>query len=200
MRQVGHFGNASPSIKVPAVEKNKISKLGPHQKVQGIGGESTGKSLLLPMYRRNVACIFESNGKVLLGRRTDCKAWQFPQGGVDEAHDHTEEQALYREMHEELGTRDFEVVTKHPQRLKYDFPPTVKPRGNFVGQEQRWFLARFTAFGDERVPEAGDLEFEAFEWVSPAEALERVVHFKREIYLRVLEDFGLMEAQHESVI
>ena len=147
------------------------------------------------MYRRNVACIFESNGKVLIGKGSDCKAWQFPQGGVDDAHDQTEEQALFREMHEELGTRDFLVVKKHPQLLKYDFPPSVKPRDNFVGQEQRWFLAQFNAFGSERVPEAGDLEFEAFEWVLPAEALERVVNFKREIYLRVLKDFGLLEKE-----
>lgn len=194
MRKIGHFGNASPSVEIPAVEKNKISKLGPHREVQGIGGESTGKSLFFPMYRKNVACIFESNRKVLLGKRTDCDAWQFPQGGID-AQDLNEEEALYREMHEELGTRDFEVVSKHSELLKYDFPPSVKPRGNFVGQEQRWFLARFNAFEDGEVPEAGDLEFEAFKWVTPAEALERVVHFKRAIYLRVLCDFGLLECR-----
>src|SRR4030067_3098825 len=53
-------------------------------------------------YRANVGIILcNQSGLVLWARRVGQDAWQFPQGGI--RRDETPEQALYRELWEEIG-------------------------------------------------------------------------------------------------
>ena len=53
-------------------------------------------------FRANVGIILANdNGQVLWARRVGQDAWQFPQGGI--AANETPEEALYRELHEEVG-------------------------------------------------------------------------------------------------
>ena len=53
-------------------------------------------------FRPNVGIILaNSHGQVLWAKRLGWDAWQFPQGGID-AHE-TPEQALFRELKEEIG-------------------------------------------------------------------------------------------------
>ena len=53
-------------------------------------------------YRANVGIVLmRDNGEVFLGQRTGGRGWQFPQGGVRQGE--PVEQALYRELQEEIG-------------------------------------------------------------------------------------------------
>src|SRR5678816_1948036 len=53
-------------------------------------------------YRANVGILLmRDSGEVFLGQRTGGRGWQFPQGGVRQGE--PVEQALYRELHEEIG-------------------------------------------------------------------------------------------------
>ena len=53
-------------------------------------------------FRPNIGIILSNDhGQVLWARRVGQNAWQFPQGGI-KAHE-SPEQALYRELCEELG-------------------------------------------------------------------------------------------------
>ncbi|TLZ19044.1 MAG: NUDIX domain-containing protein, partial [Gammaproteobacteria bacterium] len=52
-------------------------------------------------FRTNVAVVLMRADEVFLGRRTGGRGWQFPQGGVRVGE--TPEQALYRELDEEIG-------------------------------------------------------------------------------------------------
>ncbi|MCV6606853.1 MAG: RNA pyrophosphohydrolase, partial [Campylobacterales bacterium] len=73
--------------------------------------EETGKK-----YRPNVAAVVLSSTypekcEVFLGERSDIEgAWQFPQGGVDQGESYKE--ALFRELKEEIGTDDIELVAE----------------------------------------------------------------------------------------
>ncbi len=50
-----------------------------------------------------IAVIIDESGKVLLFERSDrLDSWQFPQGGIKSGE--TPEQALFRELEEEVGT------------------------------------------------------------------------------------------------
>ena len=53
-------------------------------------------------YRPNVGIVLSNHlGQVLWARRIGQNAWQFPQGGIKV--DESPEQALFRELGEELG-------------------------------------------------------------------------------------------------
>ncbi len=62
-------------------------------------------------FRPNVGIIIVNDqGQLLWARRVGQNAWQFPQGGIKS--DETPQQALFRELHEEIGltAEDVEVL------------------------------------------------------------------------------------------
>ena len=55
-------------------------------------------------FRPNVGIILlNSRNQVFWGKRLRTHSWQFPQGGI--MHGESPEQAMYRELHEEVGLR-----------------------------------------------------------------------------------------------
>jgi putative (di)nucleoside polyphosphate hydrolase len=147
-----------------------------------------GRYLVDPRYRPCVLAVFTNErGEVLVAERAEPRgAWQFPQGGIDAGE--TPEDAVRREMHEELGSRDLLVVGRAPEAVTYDFPPDARGPlvGKFRGQAQVWFHLRFAPGGGPDLARASDREFVAVEWVSVGEALRRCVAFKRQAYVRGL--------------
>jgi len=147
-------------------------------------------------YRRNVGVMLANrDGKVFVGQRSDrdTDAWQMPQGGLDKGE--TAQQAALRELEEETGVPAalVEVVAESQSWLSYDLPDAVIPTiwgGRYRGQEQKWFLLRYLGT-DEQVNIATDhAEFSAWKWVAPKDLVAGIVPFKREVYTRVLEEFG----------
>jgi len=140
-------------------------------------------------YQRNVAGILQnSRGEILVCERVDTpNAWQFPQGGIDSGE--TPEEALRRELEEEISvTSDYEIV-KHEGPYRYVYAEGFSKKG-YQGKEQDYFLLNYT--GD---PKAIDLEtkhpeFRRARWIQPAEfRLEWLPRMKREVYQAVFDDF-----------
>ena len=53
-------------------------------------------------FRANVGIIVcDMRGSLLIGGRVGQNAWQFPQGGIQAGE--SAEQAMFRELHEEIG-------------------------------------------------------------------------------------------------
>jgi putative (di)nucleoside polyphosphate hydrolase len=148
------------------------------------------------LYRLGVGVmLLNREGKVFVGARIDNPedAWQMPQGGIDA--DEEPWTAALRELEEEtgVGPRLVEKIAHSPERLRYDLPEEWRPRlwgGKWKGQEQHWFLARFLG-SDEQVNIATDHpEFRDWKWVEPELLPELIVPFKRDLYRRLLDDFG----------
>ncbi len=146
-------------------------------------------------FRPNVGIIVvNDDGRVLWARRVSRNGWQFPQGGIDGSE--TPEQALYRELHEEVGLTDNKVRILGCTRgwLRYRLPRRMRrSRGEpqFVGQKQKWFLLHLTGSDDDVVVDSSAKpEFDHWQWVSYWYPLSQVIPFKREVYRRALKELA----------
>jgi putative (di)nucleoside polyphosphate hydrolase len=151
-------------------------------------------------YRPNVgAVLFNRDGKVFVARRADlpnaegaAAGWQLPQGGIDAAEDPGA--AVLRELAEEIGTSNAEIIGEHPDWLTYDLPPEllgVALGGRYRGQRQRWFALRFLGQdSDIRLDLDPHPEFDAWRWAELAELPALAVHFKRPIYVKLASSFA----------
>ncbi|MEA5445237.1 RNA pyrophosphohydrolase [Gammaproteobacteria bacterium AB-CW1] len=146
-------------------------------------------------FRPNVGIILCNDvGRVFWARRINHTGWQFPQGGIQQGEDPRE--ALFRELEEEVGLaeQDVEILGRTRGWLRYRLPKRFVRRQQkpvCIGQKQIWFLLRLVA-EESRV----DLqlsqhpEFDAWRWVQWWEPLKGVVHFKRAVYERALEELA----------
>jgi putative (di)nucleoside polyphosphate hydrolase len=146
-------------------------------------------------------------GLVFIGRRradagpehvADGRAWQMPQGGIDEGED--PEAAALRELYEETNVAAGSVVRlgETPGWLSYDLPPAVLKqawKGRYRGQTQKWFAFGFLGSDDEidvATPGNGAFksEFDAWRWEPIAGLPDLIVPFKRPVYEGVVDAFS----------
>ncbi len=152
------------------------------------------KAAELP-YRLGVgAMLINPAGKVFIGRRAGPRyrnAWQMPQGAIDDGE--TPEEAVLRELEEETGTRDAEIVAAAPGWLSYDLPPDmigVAWGGRYRGQKQRWFALRFAGRDtDFKLDLHHKPEFAEWRWAPMKDLPDLIVPFKRPLYIDVVAAF-----------
>ncbi len=142
-------------------------------------------------FRPNVGIILSNHkGQLLWARRIGQNAWQFPQGGI-KRHE-SPEQALYRELSEELGLRPEHVeILAHTRRwLRYRLPKRLiryHRRPLCIGQKQRWYLLRLIGSEEDvHLDQSDKPEFDDWRWVPYWYPLEEVVSFKRNVYRQAL--------------
>jgi len=143
-------------------------------------------------FRANVgAVITRSDGAVLALRRADvvAESWQLPQGGIGRGEQ--AEDALRREIEEEVGLtpNDYIIVGHSAEWLAYELPAEFRSPKTGRGQAQMWFHCRLTA-PESRIVLDG-IEFDAMSWLPPRQLADNAVSFRRRIYRRLIDEFGL---------
>lgn len=144
-------------------------------------------------YRPNVAAVivhpeYPDVKKIFIAERSDISGiWQFPQGGIDKGE--TPEEALIREIEEEIGTRKVQIVGEYPEWLTYDFPEHVAARMRpYCGQTQRYFLVHLKHKAKINL-QTKHPEFVDYRFVEIDALFDCVAHFKKPIYEKVIGYF-----------
>lgn len=144
-------------------------------------------------YRPNVAAIIVSSDypeikKIFIAERSDLEGvWQFPQGGIDEGE--SSEEALFRELGEEIGTKKVEIIAEYPEWIAYDFPSHVAEKmAPYAGQKQRYYLVRLKK-GAKIDLDTKHPEFKAYRFVDVDDLMGHVAHFKKPVYEQVISHF-----------
>ena len=145
------------------------------------------------LYRPNVAMIIVSNNypnkkEIFIAQRNDLKdIWQFPQGGIDQGEEVQE--ALFRELEEEVGTAQASIVAEYPEWISYDFPEKIsKKMKPYKGQTQRYYLLKFEEDAVINLATKHP-EFDDYKFVSVDEVLSLTAHFKKPVYEKVINYF-----------
>ena len=143
-------------------------------------------------YRLGVGIVlFNTDKKVFVGKRKDTPdAWQFPQGGIDKGEEPLD--AAWREMGEEIGTNNAQLIAQSSEWLGYDLPEDLANKswgGKFRGQKQLWFAFRCTGTDADINLEVHTPEFSEWKWVDLAEVPNYIVPFKRPLYVQVVAEF-----------
>lgn len=142
-------------------------------------------------FRPNVGIILANeHGQVLWAKRIGHNAWQFPQGGIQTGE--SPEQALYRELHEEVGLlpEHVQILAQTKGWLRYRLPHRyIRPDSDpvCIGQKQKWFLLKLVASSQHiRLNLCEPAEFDQWRWVNYWFPLGQVVNFKRDVYRRAM--------------
>ncbi len=146
-------------------------------------------------FRPNVGIILlNQKNQVFWGKRIRTHSWQFPQGGIDRGE--TPEQAMFRELHEEVGLHPehVRIVARTRDWLRYEVPDRFirrDARGFYKGQKQIWFMLQLTGFDTNVNLRATDHpEFDAWRWNQFWVPLDAVVEFKRGVYEMALTELS----------
>ena len=144
-------------------------------------------------FRPNVAAIVMSakyphKCEIFIASRTDVEnAWQFPQGGIDEGE--SSKDALFRELEEEIGTRDVEIIAEYPNWVSYEFPPAIAEKMYpYDGQRQKYYLVKLKKGAKININTELP-EFSEYKFVPTENIYDYITFFKRTVYKQVLQYF-----------
>ena len=151
-------------------------------------------------YRPNVGIVLlNGRNEVFWGKRVGQHSWQFPQGGIQNGE--SPEQAMYRELHEEVGLLPeyVQIIGRTRDWLRYDVPKEFlrhqstnkNHRASYRGQKQIWFLLRLVGLdSDIHLRATEHPEFDAWRWTPFWIQLDAVIDFKREVYQLALSELA----------
>ncbi|TDM06768.1 MAG: RNA pyrophosphohydrolase [Ideonella sp. MAG2] len=145
--------------------------------------------------RPNVGIILlNSRNQVFWGKRLRTHSWQFPQGGIK--YGESPEQAMFRELHEEVGLHPehVQILARTRDWLRYNVPDHFirkDARGHYKGQKQIWFLLRLLGRdSDMNLRATNHPEFDAWRWNDYWVPLDVVIEFKRGVYEMALTELA----------
>ncbi|MFA5188328.1 MAG: WecB/TagA/CpsF family glycosyltransferase [Patescibacteria group bacterium] len=143
------------------------------------------------IYRKNVAAfIINNNKQILITQHSKYGGWVLPQGGAKNAKTKDKlEEAVRREMKEELGTDKFQIVKmlKNCYKYKWQKDKNYIDIDKFKGQKQTLFLLKFT--GQDTDIKLDLHEHTEWQWIDKNKILEKVSPRRKKLVQIGLDKF-----------
>ena len=135
------------------------------------------------------AIVLNNKNKIFVGKRKDnpIDKWQMPKGGVDKNESFLN--AMKRELDEETSIKKIKVMKELDGWFEYELPKNLLGiiwKGRFRGQKQKWFIVRFIGQETEINLQTKNPEFIEWKWIKIDELPDVVVHFKKNVYEKLL--------------
>ena len=142
----------------------------------------------LPLRSGVGVVVLNKKNEVFVAKRIDNPKnyWQMPQGGVD--HDEDYLVAAYRELREETGIKNVELIKELDGFTTYKLPTNLLGiiwKGKYKGQKQKWFVMRFLGNDDEINIKTKKPEFLDWKWIELDKITDLVVKFKLDVYKEI---------------
>lgn len=138
-------------------------------------------------YRNNVSCVVFKNKKFLLVQLLEWpnNFWKFPQGGIEE--NENEEEAVKRELFEELNIKKYKIVGLSSHKHKYDWDENSLKITNYKwrGQKQKFYVIEY--LGKDKEIQIDQKEVRDYKWVDKKECLKSIDNFLFQNYKKTIE-------------
>jgi putative (di)nucleoside polyphosphate hydrolase len=109
--------------------------------------------------------------------------WDFPKGGIEQS-DSSLEEALMRELYEETGSTQYQVVRGLEEKICFDFPASIIEKSGYEKQETEMFLVEY--MGDRLDIHPCDEEIREARFYPLEEVEEKLTHADtRELWRKV---------------
>jgi len=148
----------------------------------------TNKNTILPLRSGVGIVLLNKDNKVFVAKRIDNPKnfWQMPQGGVEAGEDYLA--AAYRELKEETSIKNVDLIKELDGLISYVLPKNLLGviwKGQYRGQEQKWFVMRFLGNDNEINIKTKNPEFCEWNWIDLEKITDLVVDFKLHVYVDV---------------
>ena len=145
----------------------------------------TNENTNLPLRSGVGIVLLNRDNKVFVAKRIDNPKnfWQMPQGGVDVGEDYLA--AAYRELEEETSIKNVDLIKELDGLISYMLPKNLLGviwKGQYRGQEQKWFVMRFLGQDNEINIKTKHPEFCEWKWIDLEKITDLVVDFKLHVY------------------
>ena len=153
------------------------------------------KSKKLPMRDGVGVIILNKNNHVFVAKRKDnpIDKWQMPQGGVNPGESYLS--AMKRELFEETGIKDFELIKEIEGMTEYELPDYLLGKiwkGKYRGQRQKWFVIRFLGHDQDINLNTSKPEFIEWKWTNIDDLPSIIVDFKKKLYMNLVPKIKLI--------
>ena len=164
-----------------------------HVDTTGLTPYQVALKVAYDFFRLNTAAFVQrQDGKILFCHRRDSKYpdknYQVPQGGVEEGE--TLEEAITRELEEEIGLKNFRFKKGPTSGLCYVWKKESR-KDHQIGQCQYYFLVQVDPEQEEEITQTED--FDHYRWVEPKTLVKEIVDFKRQVYELALKELELFK-------
>ena len=142
----------------------------------------------LPLRNGVGIILLNKENKIFVGKRIDnpTNSWQMPQGGIDQNESIID--AAKRELKEETGITNVEIVKELQYWLTYELPNNLLGKiwkGRYRGQKQKWFIMKFLGEIEEINIKTQHPEFLEWKWINIQNITDKVVNFKIHVYEKI---------------